>query len=368
MDRPKNENPLSEGILEDDSEQGACGVAALPSRLDRYAGAHQRALHMADYALQQGEKKLSEKLTHCGHWLVFRHYYTVDTVRLHAADFCKKHLLCPLCAIRRGAKYLKAYMGKLRTVQAENPCLQAYMVTVTVKDGPDLWERFQHLRGAMKRMTMARRRYLHAPDNRPHVEFAKALGGVHSIEVKRGENSGLWHPHAHMVWLCHEAPDAAKLSKEWYQWTGDSYIVDVRPFHQADIASGFAEVFKYALKFSELPLADNWDAFETLSDKRLVDSFGCLRGVQVSEDFADDALGDDLPYMELFYHFMQAGYSLNKTVLVDDPKPPPPKALKAPSRGSALDKTYTPEDFALAAAAHIARVRADRNRSQRKSA
>lgn len=329
MSKRTKENPLSDSILADDSEQGACGVAALPSRLDRYAGAHQRALSMADYAATLGQRELSEKLTHCGHWLEFRHYYTVDTVRLHAADFCKKHLLCPLCAIRRGAKYLKAYMAKLQTVQAQTPGLQAYMVTVTVKDGPDLWERFQHLRGAMQRMTMARRRYLHAPDKRPHVEFAKALGGVHSIEAKRGENSGLWHPHAHMVWLCHEAPDAAKLSEEWHGWTGDSFIVDVRPFHQDDMASGFAEVFKYALKFSDLPLEDNWHAFQTLSGKRLVDSFGCLRGVQVSEDFTDEPISEDLPYIEMIYCFMngvKGAYSLTKFFLVDDPCPgaPPP--------------------------------------------
>lgn len=39
-------------------------------------------------------------------------------------------------------------MQKLQTVQAETPGLQAYMVTLTVKDGPDLSERFQHLRGS----------------------------------------------------------------------------------------------------------------------------------------------------------------------------------------------------------------------------
>lgn len=331
MGRTEKGNPLSAGFLAEEAEQGALGVAALPNRLDRYAVAHQRALNMADYAAVEGQKVLSEKLTHCGHWLVFRHYYTLDAVRLHAADFCKKHLLCPLCAIRRGAKYLKAYMAKLQTVQAENPGLQAYMVTVTVKDGPDLFERFQHLRGAMKRMTQARRDYLKAPDKRPHVEFAKALGGVHSIEAKRGENSGLWHPHAHMVWLCHEAPDAGKLSQEWHQLTGDSFIVDVRPFHQQDIASGFAEVFKYALKFSELPLEDNWEAFQILSNKRLVDSFGCLRGVEVSEDFTDEPIGDELPYIEMIYCFMngaKAGYSLQKFLLIDDPCPgaPPPLA------------------------------------------
>jgi hypothetical protein len=168
-----------------------------------------------------------------------------------------------------------------------------------------------------------------------------------------------------MVWLCHDAPDAAKLSREWHQWTGDSYIVDVRPFHEEeDIASGFAEVFKYALKFSDLPLEDNWDAFETLSNKRLVDSFGCLRGVEVSEDFADDEIGDDLPYMELFYRFMQGGYSLHKSVLVDDPASPPAKLPKAPAVAPVPgSKSYTPQEFALTAAAHAARVRSDRARA-----
>lgn len=316
VDRPI-ENPQSEGILADDSGLGADGAAALPVRLARYERAHQRALRMSHYATQQGENQLAQKLAHCGHWLWFRHYFTVDKLRLHAADFCKKHLLCPLCAIRRGAKYLKAYTEKLSVVLQQEPALKAFMVTVTVLDGEDLAERFKHLRRAMKAMTAARRQHLMNPVRNRHVEFARALGGVHSIEVKRGKNSGLWHPHAHMVWLCHEMPDQVKLSEEWKAWTGDSFIVDVRPFHnQQDVVSGFMEVFKYALKFSELPLSDNWHAFETLASKRLVDSFGLLRGVEVPEDLADEPL-DDLPYIDLIYQwFERSGYSLCKTSLV----------------------------------------------------
>ena len=63
-----------------------------------------------------------------------------------------------------------------------------------------------------------------------------------------------------MIWLCHEAPDAYKLSQEWEGLTGDSFIVDVRPMHGE--IDGFLETFKYALKFSEMPLADNWEAFQ----------------------------------------------------------------------------------------------------------
>ena len=63
-----------------------------------------------------------------------------------------------------------------------------------------------------------------------------------------------------MIWLCSEAPDAHQLSREWKALTGDSFIVDVRPMHGE--IDGFLETFKYALKFSDLPLADNWEAFK----------------------------------------------------------------------------------------------------------
>ena len=41
------------------------------------------------------------------------------------------------------------------------------------------------------------------------------------------------------------------LSREWHEITGDSFIVDVRPISQDDPVSGFIEVFKYAVKFSD---------------------------------------------------------------------------------------------------------------------
>jgi hypothetical protein len=36
------------------------------------------------------------------------------------ASFCMKHLLRPLCAIRRGAKAMKAYLDRWEVIRAEN--------------------------------------------------------------------------------------------------------------------------------------------------------------------------------------------------------------------------------------------------------
>lgn len=326
LGNPK-ENPLIDESLAAESIQGADDAAVMPGRLDRYSKAHHRAVEMAHYATAQGDVKLAAKLHSCGSYLLFRDYYTVGKVRLHAAQFCKKHLVCPFCAIRRGAKMVKAYMDRLRVIQSERPGLKAYLVTLTVKDGSDLLERFEHLQKSVQFLHRTRSR------DRQYSEACKADAAVWSYEFKRGSGSGQWHPHVHAVWLCEEKPDARALSEQWKAITGDSFIVDVTPFHdQDDVLSGFLEVFKYAVKFSDMALEDNWEGAQRLAGKRLIASFGLFRGVEVPVDLADETL-DDLPYFEQLYKFIQgAGYSLvktNKTIV-----PSVPDGLKRP-RGRA---------------------------------
>ncbi len=307
-DDPKRENPEQvelDGVSE--------GIEALPGRLNRYGKAKNGALDVADYmeSLPEGEarylplRKTAQRLRQCGDYLVFRHYYTVDRVRLHGANLCGKHLLCCLCAIRRGAKYLKAYLVRFEVLLQQNPNLKAYLVSLTVKNGPDLGERFNHLFKSQRELW-----------HRKHRGRGSALdgvaGAVWSYEVKRGQGSGQWHPHLHMIALAESEPDAIQLSNEWHNITGDSFVVDVRPISQEDPASGFVEVFKYAVKFSEQEPADTVQAWATLSGKRLIGSAGLFRGVEVPESLLDDPADlEDLPYVTLFYRYLRgAGYSL----------------------------------------------------------
>jgi hypothetical protein len=304
----QKENPLIDDCLAAESKQGADDASGLPTRLNRYSKAHQRSLKMSNYAAEQGEVKLARNLETCGEYLLFRHYYTVEKVRLHAAKFCRKHLLCPLCAIRRGAKQVQAYLARLEVILAGDPGLSLSLVTLTVKDGPDLAERSRHLASSFRDMQQARRSYLRGRG--PFVEMAKIEGAVGSYEFKRGKGSGEWHPHIHLVALHRQAIDQKQLSADWLKQTGDSFIVDVTPFDEGQSAvNGFLEVFKYALKFSDLPLADNWEGFKTLAKARLVFSFGLFWGVEVPEEMTDEQL-DDLPFVELLFRFMDGvGYS-----------------------------------------------------------
>ena len=297
---PKRENPDQlelDGVSE--------GIDALPGRLSRYGKAKKGALDVGDYMATLPEYQATAKrVKTCGDYLVFRHYYTVDQVRLHGAQLCCKHLLCPLCAIRRGSKALKSYLDRYEVIRASKPSLKPFLVTLTVKDGPDLEERFKHLHDSQRELWKRRQRiYSTALDG--------VSGAVWSYEIKRGKTSGEWHPHLHMIALAETMPDQAALSAEWHNITGDSFIVDVRPISQEDPVSGFMEVFKYAVKFSDQPPEDTVHAWATLRGKRLLGSAGDFRGVAVPEDLLDDSEGlEDLPFFQLFYKYLGSAYGL----------------------------------------------------------
>lgn len=286
---------------------------ALPGRLVRNAAMHKRALEMSEYIRESQEKNSHTsnqvtRLSKCGHYLHFRDYYQVDQVRLHRADFCMQHLLCPLCAGRRGAKFVEKYMERTETVISGRPGLKPHLVTLTVKDGPDLHERYQHLHLSYRRMMEQRRNALKGRGNN-RLEICKAVGGVGAYEFKRGSGSGQWHPHGHNVWLCDETPDPGKLAREWQALTGDSYIVDVTPFHD-DPVKGFLEVGRYALKFSSMDIPDNYEAAGILAGRRLIQSFGDLYGVQIPEDLSDEPL-EDQPYLDRLYIYHEKAKAYN---------------------------------------------------------
>lgn len=302
---PQKENP--------DSLAGEIGVGieGLPGKVSRYGKAKKGALEVAKYMeLREDLQATARAVMTCGDYLVFRHYYTVDQVRLHGAQLCRRHLLCPLCAIRRGAKALKAYLDKFEVIKASQPDLRAFLVTLTVKDGDDLGERFKHLMKSQRELWMRK--------NRGRGSVLDCVkGAVWSYEAKRGSGSGVWHPHLHMVALANEPPDKYRLSREWHEITGDSFIVDVREISQDDHVSGFLEVFKYAVKFSDQEPADTVHCWEVLRGKRLLGSSGCFLGVEVPDSLLDDPEGfQDLPYATLFYRYMRAagGYTWTPTL------------------------------------------------------
>ena len=276
-----------------------------------YSRRKARAVDMADYIHTQRQpkkrpdiEKTFTNLKQCASYLVFNDYYTIDDLRLVKAHTCKQHLLCPFCAMRRSGKFVAKNLPKVEQVINENRSRIPVMVTFTVKNGPDLQERFNHLRNAHRRLNQRRRNAL---KGQLHSEWSKVAGGITSYEFTK-KDEGDWHPHIHALVMLDDFIDQKALSAEWLDITGDSFVVDIRRIRSnpnaggLDIASGLLEVCKYALKFHDMTLPDTWLAFQVLRTRRLVDSFGVLRGVQIPDNLLDDPL-EGLPFIERHYRY-----------------------------------------------------------------
>lgn len=292
-----------------------------PKRLNRYGNAKG---HTAAVLSAMGKAKAEElglpfrRIAECGDWLRFRDYYTIGQVKLAGAAFCKKHLVCSLCAIRRASRLMASYVERFQGIKKKRPDLVPVLVTLTVRNSQDLQQVLSHLFASLR--TLHRRR---SRKNQPSV-MHEVEGGVYSVELTYDHATG-WHPHVHSIWLMSQhhaaANDAAwairELSPEWHRITGDSFVVDARPIRaEIDLpddidphAGGFAEVFKYAMKPSELGADKLIEAYPQLAGKRLIGSFGLFRGVPEPTDLADDLTGlEELPYEEFLARFIAGSY------------------------------------------------------------
>lgn len=287
-----------------------------PARLARYAAAKARSVEMFAF-LQQSDQERYYALKSCGNYLLFRNYYELGEMRLVAARTCKHHFLCAFCALRRASRTLKQY---LPLILERGKRLTPFLVTHTVKNGFHLGERFEHLaRAVSKTMQLGRRSRQGLMKNRAAASCV--AGAVSSVEVKRGSGSGLWHPHAHSLWLCDRLPDVSLIRSEWKDVTGDSCNVDVVPLRCGDIPAvlddashdllvgDLCEVFKYPMKFGEMSLEDQYSAALSLAGRRLLRSFGCLYGVREVESLLDEPLtAADEPYVEMMFRYIGGKY------------------------------------------------------------
>lgn len=306
----KTKPPATKPFAGEGSTEGSCD-ANHPDRIARLGHLKSRSVVMATWLVNQEGDLLADRchtrMRSCANWMRFHHYYTVEQIRLAKVHTCQIHLLCPFCARARAMKALGAYLERFEVLRAAEPRLKLALLTLTVKNGPDLQERFEHLEKSWKTYCKRRRQSLSV--KRGYNELSKVAGALFSYELTKGADG--WHPHLHAVVVLDHWIDQRKLADEWEGITGDSRIVDIRRI-KGDPVEGFAEVCKYALKFSDLDEADTYYAYQVLKGRRLQGSFGCFRGVVVPDKVTDDLL--ELPYLELNYRYRHgAGYSLSET-------------------------------------------------------
>ena len=298
----------------------------LDGRVQRYGWAKARSLAMYEYlwrVLRRTPKDHPEytrmarqvqRLRACGTWLYFHYYEQPNEYRLVRANFCNQHLLCNFCAIRRAAVKLRVYLERFHHIIAQQPSLTPHLITLTVKNGPDLLERFKHLRACYRKLQQRRKNFLGGIG--AYTEFSKCVAGVGSYELTYNAIMREFHPHLHLIGLVNGYLHQLRMVEEWRDIAGDSFILDVRPFSTPDEPiKAFREVFKYALKFSQLPVALNYEVAEQLRRKRLLVSFGAFWGTKVPEALTDDPLEQD--YVEYFYEWITDQYRLQSVQHVE---------------------------------------------------
>lgn len=301
---------------------GSDGVLALPSRLEAFAIAHRCALAVSAYLDEQTEGSRNERLVRahrsakleaCGRWLLFRNYYRVDVVRLHAASFCKDHLLCDLCAMLRARKYTARIMQRIETLDWGEQGWDPWLITFTVKNGDDMEERFAHLRSSL--LTVWKRRTETRKRGRGSSAFAAMEGAIGGIELKRGKQSGQGHPHAHLVSFWSDTPRFLACGAEWLEITGDSKNVhfDAITDRGKGLVGSVMEAVKYPLKPGDISIEDRvaWASF--LRSRRLLLSVGVLHGVKVPTELSDDMteLLADEPFLEYVYRWLERASHYN---------------------------------------------------------
>jgi hypothetical protein len=119
------------------------------------------------------------------------------------------------------------------------------LLTLTVKNGPDMRERYEHLKASFRRLKQR-------ACWKRHVQ-----GAIRVVEITKSKVNGEWHWHYHVM-IVGSWWDQAEISDEWLKATGDSDVVDIRAVVNIRHAGAGAlrELFKYTIKDHTLTAAE----------------------------------------------------------------------------------------------------------------
>ena len=165
-----------------------------------------------------------------------------------------------------------------RNLLAALPGKRVRFLTLTISDKtPKLGQKLTKLRDSFAKL------------QRSNLWKDRVTGGAAFLEVKRSERSNNWHVHYHVLLTGRFIPHA-DLSHTWYNITGDSFIVDIRP------GGSLTSVSKYVTKYASKPLSADVlrapalldEAVVALHGRRLCQTFGGLRGIKLTENSTDD--------------------------------------------------------------------------------
>jgi len=211
---------------------------------------------------------------------------------------------CPHCAHRRYLRLKDEYSHLNRKIR------RGRILTLTLKNGLNVAELVDKAISSFKKL---RRREI----------FRNVRGGFYAVEVVP-KDAGLWNVHLHVIFDGPFLPQG-KLSENWYDITGDSYVVDIQLLRKRNAG------VKYVLGYcsDEDKVRDTWGGvpesrkkeFErAVKHRRLVQTFGHLHGVQKRDSVFECPECGGTNWINLSFEFAE-GLSLAEW---DKGRRPPP--------------------------------------------
>lgn len=196
----------------------------------------------------------------------------------HFAGFnrCKKRF-CLACNHVRLLMWLARI--KLRVDELLDDYYPA-MITFTVRDSDDLEERIRFIEGAWRLLKNGNKKWR-------KIFSRRFVGGVRSLEVKIGKNSGEWHVHYHCLVMIprtkHVVKDFYWLRKAWKQCTKEQGSIEIHQIRDRGkgLNGAICEVVKYIVKPEKKIYEDDRfiDLYWALKNKRQINTWGLFRGM-----------------------------------------------------------------------------------------
>lgn len=211
-----------------------------------------------------------DRFTQCGtvSW-VLRSKCDPDVFRL-ASNGCRDRW-CEACSSEKRRTIIRNVRDKLEGMNLR-------FLTLTLKSRDDT------LTDQLNRLYKCFRMFRNRSKIKP-----KMTGGLYFVELTINEETGLWHPHLHILFVGDYLPHAT-CRAEWLSCTGDSFIVDIAGVRGAGHAASY--IAKYAGKAVPRSVWNNPDRFHeailAFKGRRLFSYFGTFKGLELSKNPADD--------------------------------------------------------------------------------
>ena len=245
--------------------------------------------------------------------------YASGIERIYPEHRCN-HKLCPVCANLRSRKLAGRYTEVLEKYKADK---FGYHLVLTLQNSRELPKREEIARAVRN---FVRRKYW--------KQHGGIEGGLYSLETTYNQDTGLWHPHLHLlIFTKYEIPTYWHKVQKRTRWQNSinqavaevwekvtkrvfgigSFIVDGSPF-----TGRVAEMLKYVTKFEkeghkasldEMPQEKFQELVEWIAGSRFVSAFGSLYG-QIGE--IEEAVDAEMEEEEKPPEYGEQAYTLTR--------------------------------------------------------